>query len=88
MMQQRDNLIQLQDMYRANLEALTESEYQRQVAENKKNETALSYLKTLDEKEIEKKKMAEDTRQFDEKLAEEKRQYNTTNGISEPVNAG
>lgn len=86
--QQQNNLIQLQDMYRANLEQLTESEYQRQVAENKKNETALSYLKSIDDKKTVEEKMAEEKRQFEEKLAEEKRQYNTTNGITEPAKPG
>lgn len=68
-------------MYNAQLGALTDSEYSRQAAENKKNETALGYLKDIESQKTADEKIAEDKRQFDTKLAEEKRQYNTTNGI-------
>lgn len=79
--EQENNLRALQDMYNAQADALADSEYQRQAAENKKNETALGYLKTIEDKKADDAKEAEDKRQFETKLAEEKRQYNITNGI-------
>lgn len=71
-------------MYNAQLGALTDSEYQRQAAENKKNETALGYLKDIETKKTADEKIATDKAQYDAKLAEEKRQFNITNGISDP----
>lgn len=71
-------------MYNAQLGALTDSEYQRQAAENKKNETALGYLKDIESQKTADEKIATDKAQYDAKLAEEKRQFNITNGISDP----
>lgn len=72
-------------MYNAQLGALTDSEYSRQAAENEKNKTALSYLKDIEDRKTAADKIATDKSQFDAKLAEEKRQYNITNGISDPA---
>lgn len=82
---QENNLRALEDMYNAQLGALTDSEYSRQSAENKKNETALGYLKDIEAKKTADEKIATDKDQFDRKLAEEKRQWNITNGISDPA---
>lgn len=72
-------------MYNSQLDQLADSEYQRQSAENKKNETALGYLKSIEEKDLAAQKVAEDKRQFETKLAEDKRQFNITNGITDPT---
>lgn len=82
--QQEQNLRNLQDIYNAQLGQLTESEYQRQAAENKKNETALGYLKSIEDKNLAAEKFAEEKRQFEIKQAEEKRQFNIEQGITTP----
>lgn len=82
--EQENNLRALQDMYNAQLGALTDSEYSRQAAENEKNKTALSYLKDIESKKTADEKIATDKAQYDAKLAEEKRQFNITNGITDP----
>lgn len=83
--EQENNLRALEDMYNAQLGALTDSEYSRQSAENEKNKTALSYLKDIEDRKAADEKIATDKAQFDAKLAEEKRQYNITNGITDPT---
>lgn len=82
---QENNLRALEDMYNAQLGALTDSEYSRQASENEKNKTALSYLKDIEDRKTAADKIATDKSQFDAKLAEEKRQYNITNGITDPA---
>lgn len=79
--EQENNLRNLQDIYNAQLETLTDSEYQRQSAINDKNKTALSYLKDIRDEELANEKLATDKAQWNEKMAEEKRQFNITNGI-------
>lgn len=74
----------MQDIYNAQLGQLTDSEYQRQVAANDRNKTALSYLKDVRDEELANEKLATDKAQWNEKMAEEKRQFNITNGITDP----
>jgi hypothetical protein len=71
-------------MYNSQLQALTDSEYSRQAAENEKNKTALSYLKDIQDRKDKQDQIALDKSQFDAKMAEDKRQYNLTNGITDP----
>ena len=71
----------MQDIYNSQLGQLTDSEYQRQVAANDRNKTALSYLKDVRDEELANEKLATDKAQWNEKMAEEKRQFNITNGI-------
>lgn len=82
---QENNLRALEDIYNAQADALTNSEYSRQAAENEKNKTALSYLKDIQDRKDKQDQIALDKSQFDAKMAEEKRQYNITNGISDPA---
>ena len=82
---QENNLRALEDIYNAQADALTNSEYSRQAAENEKNKTALSYLKEIEDKKTADEKIATDKSQFDRRLAEEKRQWNITNGITDPA---
>lgn len=79
--EQENNLRALEDMYNAQLGALTDSEYSRQAAENEKNKTALSYLKDIEDRKTADEKIATDKSQFDAKLAEDRRQFNVTAGI-------
>lgn len=79
--EQENNLRALEDMYNAQAQALTDSEYSRQAAENEKNKTALSYMKDIEDRKIANEKIATDKSQYDAKLAEEKRQFNITAGI-------
>jgi hypothetical protein len=81
----------MQDMYNAQLDSLTTSEYNKQVAINDKNKVALGYRKDKEDKALAEKKLAQDQSQFDatmglnqDKLAEDKRQANLTAGISSP----
>lgn len=81
----------LQDIYNAQLETMTNAEYSRQEAENKKTQTALAFMKDEADRKLQADKLAEDRRQFDvtaginaSKVEEDKRQYNLTNGISDP----
>jgi hypothetical protein len=76
--QQEQNLRNLQDIYNAQLGQLADSEYQRQVAANDRNKTALSYLKDVRDEELANEKLATDKAQWEEKMAEEKRQFNVT----------
>lgn len=78
----------MQDIYNAQLETLTNAEYSRQEAENKKTQTALAFMKDEADRKIQADKLAEDRRQFDitaginaSKVAEDKRQFNITAGI-------
>ncbi len=82
---QENNLRKLEDMYNSQLGALTDSEYQKQAAENEKNKVAMGYMKDIEDKKIAADKVATDKEQFDAKLKEEQRQYNTTNNITTPL---
>lgn len=55
----------LQDIYNAQLETLTNAEYSRQEAENKKTQTALAFMKDEADRKLQADKLAEDRRQFD-----------------------
>lgn len=55
----------MQDVYNAQLETLTNAEYSRQEAENKKTQTALAFMKDQEDRKLAQDKLAEDKRQFD-----------------------
>jgi hypothetical protein len=81
----------MQDMYNAQLDSLTTSEYNKQVAINDKNKVALGYLKDTEDRELANKKLEQDNSQFAERmaldreqLAETKRNNNLDAGITSP----
>lgn len=82
MTDQENTLRQLEDMYNAQLGALTDSEYNRQAAENEKNKVAMSYLKDIEDRKLQQEKLALDTKQFNAKMSQDQSQFDQTMGLN------
>lgn len=87
---QEQNLNSLQDVYKAQLQALTDSEYNLRQKEQERNKIAVDYVKELNDQTNESNKLAQDKAEKDRsynldkaKLTESQRQFNLENGITE-----
>lgn len=65
----------MQDMYNAQLDSLTTSEYNKQVSINDQNKIALQYLKDEEDRKMQEMKFAEDKRQFELNRQDDNRQF-------------